>query len=187
MKQLAKLILLFAFIIVSLKAFTQKNDDYLYWSATRKLTARDFVIKTSDNKTTSSFAQFFFSYEVKGSDFITKNFNNKVHNCLIPSASWIDSSYDIKTSLRYQQTLFDLSEIYARRFRKDLKDNRKKLLKGTDFVKELNTKQVTDFSKRRIDYDTETQFGTNKIIQERWESLIQLELHQLKEFAVEEK
>lgn len=187
MRHLAKSLFLFAFIIASLKVFTQKTDDYLYWSATRKLTAKDFVIKTSGGKTTSSFAQFFFSYEVRSSDFMTKNFNNKVHNCLIPSASWIDTSYDINTSLRYQQTLFDLSEIYARRFRKDLKGNRKKLLKGTDFVKELNTKQVTDFSKRRVDYDSETQFAINKIMQERWESLIQLELDQLKEFAVEEK
>jgi hypothetical protein len=186
MKQLIQSVYFFTFLTTSLSVFAQSNDDYLFWSATRKLNVNDFAIKTS-NSTTTCFAQFYFSYEVNGSDFLTKNFNKKVHNCIIRSASWIDTTHDIKTSLRYQQTLFDLAEVYARHFRKDLTDNRKKLVKGTDFVKQLNSKQVTDFSKRRIDYDSETKFGTNKLMQERWEALIQLELDQLKEFAVEQK
>lgn len=187
MKQLIKALCLFTFLASSLAVFAQSNDDYLYWSARHKLTVNDFVIKTSDLKAGSCFARFYFSYEVHGFDFMTKNFNNKVHNCILRSASWIDTSYDVRISLRYQQTLFDLSEIYARHFRKDLKENRKKLLKGTDFIKELSAKEMADFSKRQIDYDTETQFGTNKIMQERWEALIQLELDQLNEFSSDEK
>jgi hypothetical protein len=186
MKQLIKSVYFFIFLTASFTGFAQSNEDYLYWSAARKLNVNDFAIKTGNGATTC-FAQFYFSYEVNGADFMTKNFNKKVHNCIIRSASWIDTTHDIKNSLRYQQTLFDLAEVYTRHFRKDLKDNRKKLLKGTDFVKQLNTKQVTDFSKRRIDYDAETQSGTNKLMQERWEALIQLELDQLKEFATEEK
>jgi hypothetical protein len=114
---------------------------------------------------------------------MTRNFNKKVHNCIIRSASWIDTTYDVKTSLRYQQTLFDLAEIYARHFRKDLKENRKKLATGTEFVKELSTNAMTDFAKRQVDYVSDTRFGTNSVMQERWEGIIKLELDALKEFA----
>jgi hypothetical protein len=187
MKYLIQSFCLFILLTISFTAFAQGNDDYLYWNATRKLTANDFAIKTSDLKTVACFAWFNFSYEVNGLDFMTKNFNKKVHNCILRFASWIDTTYDIRTSLRYQQTLFDLSEVYARHFRKDLKDNRKKLLKGTDFVKALASKEMTDFSKRQIEYDSDTQFGTNVIMQEKWEALIKMELAELKEFAIEEK
>jgi hypothetical protein len=46
---------------------------------------------------------------------------------------------------------------------------------------------MTDFSKRQIEYDSDTQFGTNVIMQEKWEALIKMELAELKEFAIEEK
>jgi hypothetical protein len=119
-------------------------------------------------------------------DFMTKNFNKKVLNCIVRSASWIDTTFDVTKSLRYEQTLFDLAEIYARHFRKDLSANRKKLLKGTDFVKELSTKAMTDFAKRQVDYVSDTQFGTNPVMQERWEGIIKMELDSLKEFAQED-
>lgn len=162
------------------------NDtNYLSWSPSRKLTRNDFVIKTANLQTTPCFGQFYIDYQVAGFDFMTKNFNKKVHNYFIRSASWIDTTYDVTVSVRYQQTLFDLAEVYARHFRKDLKDNRKKLLTGTDFTKELNAKAMTDFANRRVEYDTDTKFGTNTVAQQKWEAQIQLELSQLKAFSSE--
>lgn len=187
MKALFKLLCLFILLAASLNLFAQKDDNYVYWSASHKLTVSDFAIKTSDGRAGASAAQYYFSYQVNGLDFMTKNFNQKVQNCILRSASWIDTTYDVRVSLRYQQTLFDLAEIYARHFRKDLRDNRKKILKGTDFVKELSTKAMTDFSKRQIEYISDTQFGSNQVMQEAWEQRIQTELDQLKQFAADEK
>jgi hypothetical protein len=183
MKQHVKSFCLFGALMTSITLFAQTNDNYIYWSPSRKLTVSDFAIKTSDGKAGTIAAQYYFSYEVNGFDFMTRNFNKKVHNCIIRSASWIDTTYDVKTSLRYQQTLFDLAEIYARHFRKDLKENRKKLATGTEFVKELSTNAMTDFAKRQVDYVSDTRFGTNSVMQERWEGIIKLELDALKEFA----
>ena len=185
MKLSAKPLYLLVLLIASL-GVTAQSDNYVYWSATRKLCLSDFGIKTSEGKAGTSASQYYFSYEVNGMDFMTKNFNKKVKNCMIRSASWIDTTYDIAISLRYQQTLFDLAEIYARHFRMDLKENRKKLLKGTEFVKELSTKSMTELAKREVDYVSDTQFGTNPIMQERWEGIIKLELDSLKEFAGED-
>lgn len=166
-------------------AYGQNSHDNLQWSATYKLTLDDFSIKTRSNETTSSFAQFSVDYEVGGFDFLTKNFNKKVHNYMIKSASWIDTTTNINQSLLYQQTLFDICEIYTRQFRKELRENRKKIANGTEIAKELNNKIMTDFSKRRIEYDHETKYGTDLTKQKEWENQIQKELIELKDFSYE--
>ena len=167
------------------KAQRTQNDNYLPWSSTRKLTANDFLIKTGRSHTTISYGQFSMDFEVHGFDFMTKNFNKKVSSFFIKSASSLDTTSDINVALRYQQTLFDLFEIYTRQFRKALKENRKKILTGTDFVKTLNEQAMADFAHRRLAYDTDTNFGSNTIMQRHWEAQIQKELALLKDFSNE--
>lgn len=182
-----KRIRLILFLLLPLNiCFCQSSkDSYLSWSSVRKLTLDDFEIKTKDLQTTPSFAQFTLDCEVNGFDFFTKNFNKKVRNYFIKSASWIDTTYDVTTSLKYQQTLFDLAEIYARHFRKALRENRKRIMSGTQFVKELNSRMMTEFSKRRVSYDAETKTGSQLQMQKKWEIQIQKELDELKEFSIE--
>ncbi len=181
------LYLSFTFLVVFKTTFAQttQSDSYLAWSSTRKLTASDFIIKTSNLQTSPSFAQFYMDFQVGGFDFMAKNFNKKVHNYLIKSASWLDTTYNTDSSIKYQQTLFDIAEIYTRRFRKELKENKKKILSGTSFIKEINAKIMTDFPQRRIEYDTDTKFGADPAKQKQWEGQIQMELLELKNFTNE--
>jgi len=180
------LILIFASLIsLSLSGQDESDSNLVFWSSTRKLTVEDFGIKTKNNESNSSYGQFSVDYRVNGFDFMTKNFNNKVRNYLIKSASAIDTTLDVRASLRYQQTLFDLSEIYTRHFRKDLKENRKKIASGTQFIDGLNQKAMTDFSNRKVQYDRDTNFGTNLEKQVEWENTIKKELAELSEFSNE--
>jgi hypothetical protein len=167
-------------------AFSQtSNDNYIFWSSSKKLTIDDFGIKTKNGETNPSFAQFSVDYQVNGFDFMTKNFNKKVRNYLIKSASWIDTTTNVSVSLRYQQTLFDICEIYTRQFRKSLKENRKKIASGLQIVEDMNQKSMTDFSNRRVIYDRETNFGTIQDKQIEWELQIKKELDDLKDYASE--
>lgn len=181
-------ILPFVFLsLIGASLFGQKMTDnnLVFWSSTRKLTVDDFGIKTKDNETHPSFAQYAIDFQVGGFDFMTKNFNKRVRNYLIKSASTIDTTTDVSASLRYQQTLFDICEISCRQFRKSLKENRKKIFSGTQFVNDLNQKAMTDFSNRRVLYDKETKFGTVTEKQAEWETTIKMELDELGEFASE--
>lgn len=164
-------------------ATAQLCSSILQWSDKDKLTKSNFVIKTNAVESMSSFAQFSIDYKVGGFNFLTKNFNQKVRNSMITEASWIDTTVDVNQSLLYQQTLFDICEIYTRKFRQALRSHRKKLIYGMQVVEELNTEIVTDFTKRRIKYDTETKFGSDKILQKEWEMQIQKELKDLAAFA----
>lgn len=101
------------------------------------------------------------------------------------SASWIDTTANFKQSLIYQQTLFDICEIYTRQFRKALRDNRKKIIKGTKIAEELNIQYMTGFAKRRIAFDRETKSGIDETERKVWENQIQKELTALNDFAYE--
>ncbi len=174
-------ILLLKFTVVS--SFGQVSDNYLLWSADYKLTVEDFTIKTRQLETTPSFAQFSLDYQVSSFDFLKKNFNKKVRNNFIRSASWIDTTIDFSQTLRYQQTLFDLCEIYARRFRKALKENKKKIAKGAAIGQLLNEQFMSEFAQRRIDYDKEAKFGSDETKQKDWELQIQKELTGLAKYS----
>ena len=152
---------------------------------TQKLTIDNFAIKTRQLETMSSYAQFTVTYSINGFDFLSRNFNKKVRNCFITTASWIDTTISVQQSLTYQQTLFNICEIYSRQFRKALRLNRKKIAKGTDFIEDLNRDCMADFAKRRIVYDKETKSGSDEAMQKLWEIQIQRELEELKDFAYE--
>ncbi len=172
---------------VTIGSFAQNlsDENLVFWSATKKLTVSDFGIKTKNRETNASFAQFSVDYQLNGFDFMTKNFNKKVRNYVIKSASTIDTTEDVSISLRYQQTLFDMCEIYTRQFRKALKENRKKIATGLQFVDGLNQTAMTNFANRRVTYDRETNFGMIPEKQVEWESTIARELNALKEFTNE--
>ena len=182
-KYILNMIILFGIVLTSSISMAQTEKDKRPWSATTKLTLKDFAIKTRRLESTSAFAQFSVDYKVGGFDFLTKNFNKKVNNCIIKTASWIDTTADVTRLLIYEQTLFDISEIYTRQFRKALTENRMKLLKGSKIAEELNNQSMTAFSKRRIDYDRETKFGTDEAKQNDWEIQVQKELLLLNLFA----
>lgn len=169
-------------IVFLINGYSQDNPDFLFWSSSHRLTTNDFGIKQTNLKPGTSFAQFTIDYSVNGFDFMTKNFNKKVKNAIIKSASWIDTTQHVASSLRYQQTLFDMAEVYVRKFRKELRDNRKQLIKGLNIVKEIDSKISSDFAKRRLAYDSETETGNNEKQQLYWEEQLKKELQELSDY-----
>lgn len=162
----------------------ESKSDKLSWSATQKLQLSDFSIKTAAPNEPSSHAEFSITYKAGGKELLSSNLNKRVLNEFIRTGSWIDTTQNVQQALRYQQASFDLCEVYVRQFRKALYDNKPKI-KRLSFVDELNETYTNAYSKRRLEYDMETKAGTDLAAQEKWETVIQKELDQLKEYAVE--
>ena len=68
------------------------------------------------------------------------------------------------------------------KFRKELKENKKGIIKGLSIVSEINSRISAEFAKRRIQYDQETLCGSNKEMQLVWEKMIREELLLLEEY-----
>jgi hypothetical protein len=178
------LIVTFALPILSFGQKSAADTNYIFWSRNRPLQKEDFQIKVGNISSSYSFAQYSFDYSIRKHE-VPRDYKKKIRNYFIKSASWLDTTYDVATSLKYQQTLFDLAEVYVRQFRKSIYENRKKIAWGKVKIDDLNSQALTAFSNRRVQYDTATNFGTITDKQKEWEILIAKELNSLEEFSSE--
>lgn len=175
-------------ICTSINVFAQKQSDLdlLYWSEKQKITLDDFGIQTKDGAMGLSSAGFTLEYSIHGMSFMTKNFNKKVRHAMVRSASQINVDGDVDRYLNFQQTLFDITEIYVRKFRQALRENRKKLFIKTEIAEELKDQIIgIDLEYRKAAYINETNSGKNAEKQLEWEALIKKELNELSDFAYE--
>ncbi len=156
------------------------------WNSENRLTESDFQLNIETPDSNPCFAQFSMNYSVTGLDFLTKNFNKKVENMMYMNASWLNKNASDKQNLiRFQQILFDLSEIYTRKFRKQLLVNRKKIIKGIQIVEEINNEITKELTEKRAKFENESNGGINIEVYEKWEKKIEYELNTLIKFRYE--
>ena len=159
------------------------------WSSDSKLTIDDFKIKISDENNDVVFSQFMISHSIGGFDFMKRNLNQKIGNIFLGNASWIDTTKiaSIDKQIDFQQMQFDLAEIQARKFRKQVLKDKRKIAKGFDIVNEINNDIMAEFSEIRLDLMKETESGHNEQKVAEWKEKIAAELRELDEFSFENK
>ncbi|TXD56116.1 hypothetical protein ES044_17375 [Polaribacter sp. IC066] len=171
-------------------SFGQKlQDGQKRWNSEKKLTVNDFKIKISDENNEAVFSQFVISYSAQGFDFLKRNLNNKIGNIFFGNASWIDTTKvkDIDKQLKFQQAQFDLAEIQARKFRKELFIKKWKISKGFDIMNKISNEIMTEFSEIRLKLIRETEGGQNKQKFSEWKEKIENKLKELNEFRFDNK
>ena len=184
MKYLFIILMLYPGLILAQKKEIDTN--YIYWSKDRKLKQEDFLIKTANNGASSS-AMFGSEYNLTGifSMQIPKNYKEKIRHYFVRNASWIDTTANFSDNLTYQQTQFNLCEIYFRKFRKEVNENKKKIFWGKLAIRDINNKILADYRKRVVIYDQETKSGNLPDKQQEWKLIILKELEELSEFGID--
>ena len=169
--------LLFSLLISSILSF-QSDGHLIDWSASRKLTWKDFTAspdRTSSNAAlTSSSINVEFGYNKSGLTYTIKCRFNK-------NLSWgrIKNDY----ILAHEQGHFDISELYARMLYKSLKEysfNSRTVNKDINDLYNAVMKQHRDLQQL---YDLETDHSRDASQQDRWEIKIRELLDQFKDFA----
>lgn len=174
MKALFKIF--FTFLTVS---FFQSQvltvDDFL-WDQNQKLSLQDFQIKTQDTVNPIK-STLIISWELKGFSVLNKNFNQNVVNKIVRSASVVnDNMPNVTQLIDYQQTNFDLAEIYARKMRKDLFLNKSKLWKGFDYASEILMEHLSEFYRVQLLMEKQSNSGNDEEKLNYWKDLIKTEL-----------
>jgi hypothetical protein len=180
----------FVMLLIPVLAFSQRSGidtSFIFWSKNRPLQESDFKINVEHFCSSHSFARYSWDYDVKANFAfgLPKDYKKRIRNYFIKNAAWLDTTYDVDVSIKYQQTLFNLAEIYVRKFRQDVYLNRKKVARGKISINELNAEESRKFTNRRIQYDIETNFASVPDTQQQWEKQIQKELDDLKDFAAD--
>lgn len=174
-------------ICLNLSFAQELLDGQKRWNSDIKLTINDFKIKISDKNNDAVFSQFMISHSIGGFDFMKRNLNQKIENIFLGNASWIDTTKvaNIEKQLNFQQMQFDIAEIQARKFRKRILKDKRKIAKGFDIINEINNEIMAEFSEIRLELINETESGRNEIKLTEWKEKIANELKKLDEFRFE--
>jgi hypothetical protein len=158
--------------------------DYLYWSETRKLTWNDFQKPSdaSDNYTSEVDMSIPSSVE-KENIFIQPRL---ISICVFDKKnSWVNKKFANDTLLLYNQTIFDIHELYARKLRKIFSETDLNADNYKDKFKSMTEKNNSDLLNRVEEFRRESNFGENKKIVLQWAAKIKSELQDLSQFKVE--
>jgi hypothetical protein len=174
-------------ICLNLSFAQELLDGQKRWNSDIKLTINDFKIKISHKNNDAVFSQFMISHSIGGFDFMKRNLNQKIENIFLGNASWIDTTKvaNIEKQLNFQQMQFDIAEIQARKFRKRILKDKRKIAKGFDIINEINNEIMAEFSEIRLELINETESGRNEIKLTEWKEKIANELKKLDEFRFE--
>ncbi|WP_140485982.1 hypothetical protein [Flavobacterium sp. GSA192] len=160
------------------------HENTIEWSKERKLTWFDFKRKpASDNYPFGAETSCIFTLKSNTVSLINKP-KIKITNSFHCDESWVKTkNLENQSLLEHEQLHFDLSEIYARKLRKIISENK---FNSFNLVKESNKLfyEYFDLNKeRQILYDKETNHGRDTLEQKKWKKMIETELKQLDEFA----
>lgn len=154
-----------------------KNDIYIHWNENRLLEWNDFQGTPNPDSDiaalTSSGIMADFSFGKNGLSYSIKCRFNK-------ERSWVRIKTDV--ILKHEQGHFDITEIFARKFNKALKEyvyNEKTVNKD---IQLLYQKIQTDHHAFQIQYDKETNHSLNIEQQKLWEEKIKSSLKELDDF-----
>ncbi|MCG2611726.1 hypothetical protein LZZ90_09435 [Flavobacterium sp. SM15] len=151
-------------LFATLNLFAQ-ND--LNWSSDYELKLTDFQSDATQIGGTNTFSlqmptgiDFVFSMSNLEFSF-TKNFNAKVNNVFKSSSSAIVAldSQQAESIVKFANYQFDLSELYARKFRKRIFEE-KSTFSSVQFFKPIYDELQKEFSQRLTNASKETELGS---------------------------
>ncbi len=176
-----KLIIFFSLLAFSLTSFEKKEEEKIAWRSDTRLDWKDF--KGKPNKASRNAAMTDSGYGFETGDVVKDSMKFIVVNYFYPKSSWV--KLDIATSglLAHEQCHFDITEIFTRKFRKQLlssKLNRSTLKSMLEKLFNNNQEQWKNFQTK---YDNETEHSKNEQKQKEWEKKVRKELNELELFA----
>lgn len=171
------------FLVMPFMIFSQviSSDEFL-WDKNRSLQKEDYKLIVNDNNVPIK-SSITFSYHLKGFNVFNNNFNKNIINKFSGNSSLINPNYkNTSALLEYQQINFDLSEVYARKMRREILMNKSKLWKGFDFAYEIFNSITSGFMKVQAEMNNDTNYGNKTEKIPFWKQKISKELDELSEF-----
>lgn len=159
------------------------NEETMSWHEINKLTWADFKANPDleSDAVALTASGITFGYSVKTSGDRIVDFSTTVEAHFYPNKSWYIKDKRNPYILAHEQLHFDITELYARKFRDQISN-----LKVNQNVKKQMNKLHTSINEavnetqRR--YDSQTNHSMNEEKQKEWEAFIEKELKSLEQF-----
>lgn len=182
--------LLFVFLFISTGCFSQQ---IIEWKPDFSLELADFqspnseIDKGLEMMSIHSGATLNFTYQMSNYEFmLTKNFNSKISANFNKSLGTIvaPDSVNAKRLLNFGNYDFDLTELYARKLRKSIYEN-KKTFSSSEALLSLYEKTQIEMRERSSKTMKETNFGEKAELLKNEHNLVLKEIEKLAEFCKE--
>ncbi|MEO1031657.1 MAG: DUF922 domain-containing protein [Bacteroidota bacterium] len=177
--QLKHIILCIVFLYVG----TLPNEETMTWDETRKLTWADFKGDPNPNSDAVALTAsgLTFGYSVKTSGRRIIGFTTSVEAHFYPNKSWYLKHKANDYILGHEQLHFDITELYARKFRAHLD----RLVVNQNIKTQMD--QIHEaineaLHKTQKTYDDQTQHSINVDAQKYWDTYIKDELQKLEKY-----
>ena len=177
--QLKHIILCLAFLLVGVVS----NEETMTWNEERKLTWEDFRAEPNTNSDAVALTAsgITFGYSVKTSGRRIIGFTTSVEAHFYPDKSWYIADRANDYILGHEQLHFDITELYARKFRQHLD----RLVVNQSIRVQMN--QIHEaineaLTKTQETYDDQTKHSINVDAQAYWENYIDEELKKLEKY-----
>lgn len=169
----------FIFALVGL-LLVKPNDEAIEWR-------NDFKLSWSQFKGTPKFnmsavavtaSGITFGYSVKETDNIVTSFSTNVYAHFYPKRSWYKKEQSNKRILAHEQLHFDITELYARKFRAEIAQ----LIVSNDIrtqLKNVHESINKELAATQNRYDKETNNSLNQEFQDQWNVYVPKELAKL--------
>ncbi|WP_338237222.1 hypothetical protein [Persicobacter diffluens] len=180
------------FCMAILNVFAQ---DQLEWKPNQKLQLTDFkspqskVDPSMNNLLYLTGAQMEFSYQMTVAEFtFTKNFNNRVKTVFRKSSSTIiaNDSTNAQHMVALGNYEFDLVELYSRKLRKALYEN-KNAFSDARFFQPIHEKINDALNQKRNEVSTVSDLGRKADYLQKEHELVLKEIEELADFAIDAK
>ncbi len=165
------------FFLSSNIGLSQNIDSLIIWSSDRKLAWEDFKGVKKDSSFTTAETLSGISLIPYSSD--NKNYKYKVYAYFDIYNSFTNNN-DNEDLLRHEQLHFDISELFARKIRKEF-DLESKKTTNPRYMK-IYKRLMSEYKHYQFLYDLETTHGVILDEQEKWQKKVALELDSLKQY-----
>lgn len=176
-----KSVLIVVVYLFSVFAFGQgSHKDLIKWSESVKLDWKDF--KAKPNKATKALAQTQSHVLFKFQQSSNSEAEVELQSYFNTAGSWV--KVETEYLLNHEQIHADITEVFARKIRKEITNNSGKLGKNFDKkLQEIYNRNMQELNKFQRLYDKETNHSINKSEQERWNKKVNKLLLQLEYYS----
>ncbi|MGM1054929.1 MAG: DUF922 domain-containing protein [Bacteroidota bacterium] len=166
-------------------AKSQHLEEKIPWEEGVSLTWNDFKAKSPENSKfkANTNTGITYSWGLK-IDNANKALKYEVNSYFYPHLSWIEQGSKNAHLLQHEQTHFDITELHARKLRKELFEIDSNEL-NQDTRKILNDLYKTVENERSLmqkEYDRVTNHSLNKDPEVKWQKIVREELFKLRNF-----
>lgn len=159
-----------------------KQSDYILWNSKYKLEWEDFKGKEDIQSEYDAISYTLIDQRQKG--LLEDKILYEIATYFVSSLSWVKKDQKNNDLLFHEQLHFDISELYARKFRKICLEHTSHNLNSTFkyFNKEYDKMLIEELDFQH-QYDTETNYSKNKEKQKEWVKKVKALLKEYEAYA----